>query len=148
MSTFSALTGDSAVLLRPVVALNVWTLVMEGWMYATRLPAMSKYNVDTNPSKIKKDMETKLPPSIAWVADNYNHLMEQPTQYYAVVLTLALLGANDKTNVRLAWTYVGIRMVHSLVQSTINKVMLRFGLFSSSSAVLAVLTARTAALLF
>lgn len=148
MSTFKALVGDNATLLQPVIALNIWTFAMEGWMYATRLPALSKYNVNTNPDKIQQEMQTKIPPHIKWKADNYNHLLEQPTQYYAVTLTLALLGTRDKTTVRLAWAYVALRVLHSLVQATVNKIPVRFGIFASSSAVLAVLTAKAATLVF
>lgn len=149
MSTLKVLAGDSAALLKPVIALNVWTLVMETWMYATRLPACTKYGVNLDsPDKVMKEMDEKLPPSVKWKADNYNHLLEQPTQYYAVALTLALLGANDKMTVNLAWGYVGIRVVHSLVQVTVNKILVRFSLFASSSAVLAALTAKAAMMLY
>lgn len=148
MSAFTALTSESASLLRPVLALNIWTFGMEAWMYATRLPAISKYKVSSAPDKIEEDMRTKIPPQIKWKADNYNHLMEQPTQFYAVALTLALMGANDKTTVSLAWAYVGIRVAHSLVQATVNKIMVRFSMFATSSVVLAAMTFRAATLIF
>lgn len=71
MSTLKALAGDSAALLKPVVALCSWTLAMEAWLYATRIPAMSKYKINTNPDKIVKEFEEKIPPSVKWKADNY-----------------------------------------------------------------------------
>lgn len=121
---------------------------MEAWMYATRLPAISKYKINSAPDKIEDEMKTKIPPQIRWKADNYNHLMEQPTQFYAVALTLALMGANDSTTVGLAWGYVGIRVAHSLVQATVNKILVRFSMFATSSVVLAVMTFRAATLIF
>jgi hypothetical protein len=77
-----------------------------------------------------------LPSNVRWKADNYNHLMEQPTIFYAVALTLAIIGAGDGINLELAWAYVGLRVVHSLVQVLINKIELRFSIFFLSSLVL------------
>jgi len=54
--------------------------------------------------------------------------MEQPTIFYAVALVLALGGAGGGLNAALAWAYVGFRIVHSLVQATVNRVMVRFAL--------------------
>lgn len=81
----------------------------------------------------------QLPPRVRWKADNYNHLMEQPTLFYAITFALALLGRGDGWNLRLAWTYVGLRVVHSLVQALINKIEVRFAIFAISSLVLVAL---------
>ncbi|KAK4940299.1 hypothetical protein LTR66_001530 [Elasticomyces elasticus] len=135
-------------LLRPVIALNFWTFAMEAWMYATRIPAVSRYKVPTTDGVSKADFNARIPPNIQWKADNYNHLMEQPTQFYAVAITLALLGADDGLNVGLCWLYVGLRIVHSLVHATVNKIMLRFQLFAASSIVLVGLAVRAAVMLF
>jgi hypothetical protein len=64
--------------------------------------------------------------------------------FYAVVLALALMGQASTTNVSLAWTYVGFRVVHTLVQAIINKIEIRFGLFFLSSLVLIALTVNAA----
>jgi hypothetical protein len=93
-------------------------------------------------------MNAALPADVRWPADNYNHLHEQPTQFYAISLALALLGADDDLNVKLAWGYVGIRVVHSLVHAVANPIMVRFFLFVLSSATLAGLTARSALTFF
>jgi hypothetical protein len=89
-----------------------------------------------------------LPAEARWKADNYNNLMEQPTLFYAVMLTLALLGANTPLNVALAWTYVGLRIAHSLVQATINIVSLRFPIFMAATIVLGVLAVQAALRVF
>jgi hypothetical protein len=93
-------------------------------------------------------MNNALPHDARWPADNYNHLLEQPTQFYAVALALALLGADDDLNVKLAWGYVGIRVAHSLVQAITNRIPVRFSLFALSSVALAGLTGRAAQLVF
>jgi hypothetical protein len=74
------------------------------------------------------------------VANNYNHLMEQPTLFYAICFALQFLDQANGINIGLAWTYVAIRVVHSLVQATLNIIILRFLIFILGSIVLAALT--------
>ncbi|WPH01926.1 Hypothetical protein R9X50_00478000 [Acrodontium crateriforme] len=138
----------SQPLLGPVVGLCSWTLIMEAWMYATRLPALSKYKVDTSPENCKQSMADKIPASIAWKAENYNHLMEQPTQFFATALALNAMGVSDQVTVGLAWGYVGLRVLHSLVQATSNTIVVRFGLFLSSSITLTALTVKAGLILW
>ena len=131
-------------MLTPVLALIAWTFVMWFWMYATRIPAMQKAKVDVaelSRTGRKLDM---LPPEVARVADNYNHLHEQPTIFYALALTTQLAGAADGVAVALAWTYVACRIVHSLVQATRNVIPVRFTIFAIGSLVLMALLVRTA----
>lgn len=142
------LTTINTALLRPVIALNIWTFVMEAWMYATRIPAINNNKIKLSPESTSADMNARIPPSVRWKADNYNHLMEQPTQFYAVALTLALLGDTDESSVQLAWAYVAVRVVHSLVQASSNVIMVRFGVFATSSVVLLALTVKAAGVLF
>lgn len=137
-------------ILQPAVALMIWTMVMWVWMYATRIPAMQKAQIEpanlvgtTGPS-----LRAQLPDSVNWKADNYNHLHEQPTLFYAVCIVLAIIGAGDGMNAFLAWIYMGLRVIHSLVQVTANKVIVRFVLFAVSSLVLIVLIADAAMILF
>ncbi len=130
-----SVTVDSAIL-QPVVALVAWTMLMWAWMYVTRIPAIQKAGMKLDPEAINGVQMSTLPAKVRWKADNYNHLMEQPTIFYAIALTLALLGAGTGINLTLAWTYVGLRVVHSLVQTLGNKIEVRFGVFFLSSLVL------------
>jgi hypothetical protein len=116
------------------------------WMYATRIPAMQKANIDVvEMSRTGKKLE--LPPEVSRVADNYNHLHEQPTIFYALALAAQVGGAADGVNIGLAWTYVGLRVVHSFVQATKNVIMVRFTVFAIGSLALMALFTRTAILL-
>jgi hypothetical protein len=129
-------------LILPVLVLVGWTFVMWVWMYATRIPAMQKAKVDVNElSRTGKKLE--LPPEVARVADNYNHLHEQPTIFYALALAAQIAGVTDGTNVTLAWLYVALRVVHSLVQATKNIIMIRFTVFTLATFVLFALFLRT-----
>ncbi|WP_379547264.1 MAPEG family protein [Qipengyuania sp. DSG2-2] len=123
-------------ILQPTVALLIWTMIMWAWMYATRIPAMSKANVAPNDAAVPGTLDKTLPASVQAKAHNYNHLHEQPTVFYATAIILAITGQGGDMNTLLAWIYVGLRVAHSLVQATANVVMARFVLFALSSLVL------------
>lgn len=120
---------DSPIL-APVIALVLWSVVMWLWMYATRIPAMQKAQIDFDRDVYTTDDLKKLPLRTQWKADNYNHLMEQPTIFYATALTLAILGAGDGLNLTLAWAYVALRIAHSIFQAAINFVPVRFAIYA------------------
>jgi hypothetical protein len=134
-------------ILTPLLALVVWTFVIWLWMYATRIPAMQRAGIDPKRVKRKDDIEG-LPVAVKQIADNYNHLHEQPTVFYALLFYSHLVGVADALNVQLAWAYVAIRVVHSLVQCTKNFVPVRFSVFMLASLVLIVITGRNVAALF
>ncbi|AWF80450.1 hypothetical protein BTJ40_06280 [Microbulbifer sp. A4B17] len=131
---------ESAQIIQPVIALIAWSMVMWLWMYATRLPAVKKAKLKLDPNAPRGEQMSTLPPHVRWKADNYNHLMEQPTIFYALAISLAVLGAGDDINFILAWAYVGIRVIHSIVQATFNKVEIRFLIFALSNIPLLALT--------
>ena len=133
-------------ILGPVVALVAWSMVIWTWMYITRIPAIRRARMVLDPNAPRGEQMATLPPAVRWKADNYNHLMEQPTLFYAVALALAVMGAGDGFNLVLAWAYVGLRVVHSLVQALINIILVRFAVFFLGSLVLIVLTINAARL--
>jgi len=130
------------------MALVLWTLVMWVWLYATRIPAIRRLRVAMPPTQTKEAFNAQLPPDVRWKADNYNHLLEQPVLFYAVALTLAVLGAADPLSVYLAWAYVGLRVIHSLIQATVNVILWRFAVFALGSVVLAGLALRAGRVVF
>lgn len=135
-----------STILQPLFIMALLNLVMWLWMYATRIPAMSKAGIDSQDAT--KDSMQSLPAEVVRVADNYNHLFEQPTLFYAVVLAIAMLGHVDTTNVACAWAFAGLRIAHSLVQATVNIIIVRFALFSLSWIALAVMIVRESILIF
>src|SRR3954462_1500615 len=122
-------------ILAPVVALVAWSLVMQVWMYAARIGAMrgAGINMKGRRGSRRDTLEGAIPDQANWKAHNYAHLMEQPTIFYAIALTLALMGWGNGINYWLAWGYVGFRIVHSLVQVTVNVITIRFALFTLAS---------------
>ncbi len=130
----------STEIIQPVVALAAWSMVMWLWMYATRIPAIQAAKMRLDPNAPNGEQMATLPAKVRWKADNYNHLMEQPTVFYALAFSLAFLGEGTGTNVLLAWAYVVLRILHSLLQSLINKIEVRFLLFALSNIPLFALT--------
>src|SRR5262245_58805073 len=112
-------------LLTPVVALVAWSLVMQVWMYVARIGAMRRAGMSVKGVRGTRGMDGIIPDEANWKAHNYGHLMEQPTIFYAIVFALILMGFDAPINVYLAWAYVGLRVVHSVLQSTVNIVLYR-----------------------
>lgn len=137
-------------ILLPIVALAAWTMVMWAWMYATRLPAMARAGIDgtkmvgSTGRSLRDDLVAAGELRACWVADNYNHLLEQPVLFYAITFVLAIIGAGGGLNVVMAWVYVALRIVHSLVQVTGNVVKYRFAAFALASVALMTLIAHAA----
>lgn len=125
-------------MLAPAAVLVAWSLVMLVWMAATRLPAMGQAGNGLKDAKRGgrgQDLEGVIPDRINWKSHNYAHLMEQPTLFYATVVILAITGPSPLA-ILLAWIYVGLRIVHSVWQATVNIVAVRFLLFLASSVAL------------
>ena len=139
-------------ILKPVVVLLGWTMVMWVWMYATRIPAINRLPKDGGPDAdvgwTSAKLEGLLDPRIQWKAHNYNHLHEAPTLFYAVAIVLAIIGQGDGLNATIAWIYVALRIVHSIWQATVNRVMVRFALFALSSLALMALVLHAAIAVF
>lgn len=128
-------------ILAPAAVLVAWSLVMLFWMAALRLPALAKLKLPPERQRGGRgsDLDGVLPAELQWKAHNYNHLMEQPTIFYALVAILAIAGASE-ADVLLAWAYVGLRVVHSLWQALVNTIPVRLTLFALGSIVLIALT--------
>ena len=135
-------------ILAPVVALVAWTLVMLVWLAVARRRAFAAMGISwgTIPRGSRgANLDGRAPDEAQWPSHNYNHLMEQPTCFYAIALTLALMGMGQGINLWLAWAYVALRIVHSIVQSTVNIVAIRFTIFFLASLCLLGLTVHAGA---
>ena len=138
---------EAQAILQPVIVMGLLTTAMTIWMYATRIPAMAKAGIDAS-KPLPKNALDALPPEVTRVADNYNHLFEQPTLFYAVALAIAVLGHVDSLHVACAWVYTVLRIVHSGVQAGWNFVPVRFAIFSLSWVALALMIVREALAIF
>jgi len=134
-------------ILTPALALIAWTLVMWVWMYVTRIPAMRKAGIDPAKMREKSEMDV-LPRSVRQIGDNHNHLHEQPVLFYALVFYSYLAGTGDPFNIGLAWGYVLVRVAHSLFQSLVNFIPVRFLIYCFASLLLIVFAVRNVLALF
>ncbi|WP_297515142.1 MAPEG family protein [uncultured Caulobacter sp.] len=136
-----------STMVAPVMALVAWSLVIWVWMYVQRIPAMQKAGIKPQDARFPGSLDV-LPDTARQAADNYNHLMEQPTIFYAAALAIQVAGHADAALVKLAWAYVAVRVLHSLLQVTVNLVPVRFLLFTISTGVLAAMVLIELARLF
>lgn len=132
---------DASAILLPVFAMGLLTIAMFIWMLATRLPAMKAAGLEAQDARDTSALKS-LPSEVTQIADNYNHLFEQPTLFYAVAISIAVLGHVDALHVTCAWAFTVLRISHSLVQATINVVMIRFTLFSFAWTAIAIMVCR------
>ena len=137
----------TSTILVPALALVCWTLVMWIWMYATRIPAIQQSGMDPSEFTERNALDS-LPMSVRQIADNYNHLHEQPVLFYALVFYTHLAGTTGTITLGAAWAYVVLRIVHSLYQALVNFVPVRFGIFVVASLPLFALALRNVMALF
>jgi hypothetical protein len=130
-------------ILTPVLALILWSLVMWIWMYVTRIPAITRAGISPGQAREPSSLNA-LPIEVRQVAYNYNHLMEQPTIFYALVFYTYLAHRwGSDLDLALAWGYVALRVAHSLIQATINAVMIRFAVHVLGTLMLMALAAHS-----
>jgi hypothetical protein len=115
---------------------------------ALRIPAMKAAKIVPIPGAAYDEKMAAFPDSVKWKADNYNHLMEQPTLFYALAIVLAVIGGGDSVTLIAAWSYTGLRVFHSLVQTLGNKIEIRFLLFVLSNVALLIMLVNAICLLF
>ena len=139
-----------AEILKPVAVLVAWTLAILVLLVARRMPAMKAVGIDINKVRGGKPgaLDGVVADSAQYPAHNYIHLVEQPTLFYAICLLLAVIGMGDGLNAWLAWAYVGLRIVHSLIQVTANVIRYRFMVFAASTLMLVALTVHALIALF
>src|SRR5690349_22731584 len=138
---------DYSPILAPVTALVAWSLVMQAWLYVSRFTAMKRAGISLQGRRGTRGnaLEGAIPDQAQWKSHNYNHLMEQPTIFYAIALTLAFMNFGGGINYWLAWGYVGLRIVHSLIQCTVNVVRYRLAVFTLATFCLLGLTVHAGA---
>lgn len=133
---------DASLILQPVFILALLTVFMTIWMFVSRVPAMVRLKIHPQKAQDTQKLKELLPGSVSRISNNYNHLFEQPTLFYAVAISIAVLGHVDQLHASCAWLYAGLRIVHSIIQGTVDWVMARFTVFILSWIVLSVMVIR------
>ncbi len=120
-------------ILQPMLTLIALTGLMVVVLYASRVPLIVKNWGHSQGAKHSENLRPNLPDRLRYITDNYNHLMEQPTLFYAIVVYIFLMNHTDPLHVQLAWGYAGLRIIHSVIHLTSNNVSWRALVFGLSS---------------
>ena len=124
-----------------MIALSGFLIVV---LLASRLPPIIKYWGDLQFAEHSDELRPQLPKPLRLITENYNHIFEQPTLFFATCAYIYMAGQTDPLNVGLAWAYVGLRLLHTITQLTVNNVTLRVSLFATSSVCLVAIIIREA----
>lgn len=124
---------DQIALLTPVFVLILWTFTIFLIMAYGRV----RFTKNPQDAAHTKDLRGLLPDWVERTSDNYNHLFEQPVAFYAITISIALISNFEPFMIQLAWAFVILRIIHSLVQLTFNLVLLRFCLFATGWLIIA-----------
>lgn len=112
----------------PMFTLMALTLVVWTYMYVRRIRFINSQNFapdELTPALLAE----RSPPAVSNPSDNLKNLFEMPVLFYALAMYLFVTSQVDALYVGVAWVSVGFRILHSLVHSTVNIVMLRFNLY-------------------
>ncbi len=119
-------------LIGPILAQILLSIILLFILYSRRLPAIAKIK-PTNEQMQDKASVGALPSPARYAAENYNHQFEAPVLFYALCITALATGLGSDMSVLFAWAYVGLRVIHSVIHITYNKVMHRFTVFALSN---------------
>ena len=126
---------NQIALLTPVFVLILWTFTI----FLIMAYGRARFMKDPQDAAHTKDLKGTLPAWVERTGDNYNHLFEQPVAFYALTICIAVINDFEPFMIDLAWAFVALRIIHSLVQLTFNLVLLRFFIFVIGWLILAVM---------
>ena len=104
--------------------------------------SMQKKGIDLQDLSHPSNLGGVFPSKVERVADNYNHLFEQPTIFYVIIFIIWALNLTNTFYLSCAWIYFLTRVIHSIFQATLNLVWIRFSLFIFSWLILALMIFR------
>lgn len=115
---------DARAIFWPAIALVLLTFVVWLRMFFVRIGEMRRLRfhpqaVATSAQAAQRFVDTR-------VADNFRNLFELPVLFYAALGIAFAIGAVDLPMLVLGWLFVALRVLHSLIQCSYNRVMHRF----------------------
>ena len=129
-------------LLAPMLSMMGLTAVVWLFMYVRRLGHMLGHGIDAQRVSSPQKMAELIPEAVERSANNLRNLFELPVLFYALCLLFSQQGWAGPMDAQLAWAFVGLRGLHSLVHCTVNIVNARFAFYALSSIVLWVMLGR------
>lgn len=116
-------------ILYPMLGMITLTGVMIFVLLSSRAPSIIKFWGNLQAAKHSDELRPNLPDRMRYITDNHNHLFEQPTLFYAIAIYIYLVNHSDPLHTQLAWSYVGLRVVHSIIHLSTNNVSWRAIIF-------------------
>jgi hypothetical protein len=128
---------NNHAILYPIFALAWWTSCVLLLIPIARIRAGRRREIVVDDFKYGES--SAVPPHVSIPNRNYMNLLELPVLFYVVAVLLLVSPCTSLTSIYLAWLYVGLRIVHSVIHLTYNKVLHRLVAFAASNAVLVAL---------
>ena len=128
----------------PFIGMLCLTFVVWFYMYVRRISFLMKNNIAAQRLATPERGAKIIPEEVSYPSNNLKNLFELPVIFYALCLYLYATGQVDEIYLLAAWAFFGLRVVHSLIQCTINIVMLRFAAYAVSSIALWLMVLRVA----
>ena len=129
----------------PMLAMFLWTVVVMLRNLQVRVVAVRRGEINTRYFELLKGAEP--PEAVQKTGNHFRNLTEMPPLFYIICLAVMFMGRTDVNFIVLAWSYVALRVGHSLIHLTVNKVPPRFFLFAASNIVLLIMWVRLALVL-
>jgi hypothetical protein len=126
----------------PMLAMMVLTLLVWLYMFVVRVGFAQKNKLDIEQFKTPADVQALIPGDESASSNNFKNLFELPVIFYALCLYLTVTLQVDSFYVNCAWAFVVLRVLHSLIHCSYNKVAHRFAVYILSSIALWVMVVR------
>ncbi len=125
------MTTNLVAILWPMIALVGWTGSIWLLMYIRRLSEMHLKKIKPQELATVEQAASRLTNVTA--AENFSNLLETPMLFYLLCLAVYVTQQVNELLVIMAWLYVGLRIVHSIIHVTSNHVVTRWLAYVSST---------------
>jgi hypothetical protein len=135
-------------MIKPMLAMMGVTAGVWACLYIKRIPYLLREKIDPQSIRTPELMSAAVPEHIQYPAYNLRNLFELPVIFYGVCLIAAHLQLDSPVLLGLAWAYVVLRAIHSVIHCSYNRVTHRFAAYFLSSLVLWAMLAQLILLVF
>ncbi len=132
----------TAELALPMLGMMILTLLVWLHMFVQRVSFAQGNKIDIEQFKTPADVQALVPANASGASNNFKNLFELPVIFYAVCLYLTVTLQVDSVYTNCAWVFLGLRVLHSLIHCSYNKVAHRFGVYILSAIALWVMVVR------
>jgi hypothetical protein len=121
----------------PMLAMFLWTVVVLLRNMQVRVAALNRGELTNKYFELLKGAEPS--EAVQKTGNHFRNLTEMPPLFYIICLAVMFLGRTDVYFIVLAWSYIALRVGHSLIHLSVNKVAARFFLFAASNILLLIM---------